>query len=238
MVRVGSMKFSFHWDPFLNSSQTLNFLSGSSQEEDDVGRVPTLAVFGSGMHYLRYPASGGLDAWKEKINDLFNAVAPGGPLLADEIVFLPIENVVEAHLSEERQETLHLADTKSMNVHLTQKMMGIPATSRPNIAIPTVFNRLIEGLEDETEDGLHYSGNIVKSQAAILLNLRCNDVLPKTFPFDKTCCSRYPTPNWVQIVLLLIFLGWAPTGIYLNARSECSSLLSISSTNPDQNPHP
>jgi hypothetical protein len=71
----------------------------------------------------------------------------------------------------------------------------------------------------QTADGLHFSDNIVKAQANILLNLRCNDVLPKTFPLDKTCCRRYPRPSVLQIIILGAAILWGPYTVFLSYRS-------------------
>ena len=156
------------------------------------------------------------------MDSLFSAVSPSGAVVADEVILLPVENAIESRLSPERAATVHLDDIKTMNEALDRRLHdhASSAAFRPTLAIPRVFNQLIEGLDNETEDGLHFSDAISRVQASILLNLRCNDVLPKKFPFDKTCCSQYPTPNWVQSLLLLVLLAWAPAGLYLYSRCE------------------
>lgn len=212
------MQFSFYWDPFLNGTRTAEFLDGTLSESDGNG-IPTMAVVGSGIWYLRYPEAGGIEAWTRKMDDLFAAVSPGGSLIADQVILMPVENAVESRLSPERAATLRHEDIEAMNDHLEARLKATSGTTmRPTLAIPKVFNEMIEGLEEETEDGLHFSEAISKVQASVLLNLRCNDVLPKKFPFDKTCCSQYPTPNWIQLLLLVLFLTWGPAGLYFHSK--------------------
>lgn len=219
-ITLNRMQFSFFWDPFLNGTRTAQFIDGSLSKVVG-GNLPTLAVVGSGIWYLRHPDAGGIAAWKVRVDAIFAAVSPNANIIADEVVLMPVENAIRSRLSPERAATLHLDDIKAMNDHLDLRLRGNSAISRPTLAIPRVFNALIEGMEEETMDGLHFSDPISKVQASILLNLRCNDVLPKTFPFDKTCCSQYPTPNWVQLVLVLFFLSWAPAGLYFHSKRAC-----------------
>ncbi|ORY57401.1 10 TM acyl transferase domain found in Cas1p-domain-containing protein [Leucosporidium creatinivorum] len=218
-ITVGKTKFSFYWDPFLNSTRMAQLLDGSLGQSVG-GGTPTMAVIGSGIWYLRHPDSGGINAWNHRMDALFSAVSPSGPVVADDVILMPVENAIESRLSPERAATVHLDDIKTMNEALDRRLHE--PQFKPTLAIPRAFNQLIDGLEDETLDGLHFSEPISKVQASILFNLRCNDVLPKKFPFDKTCCSQYPTPNWVQSLLLLILLAWAPAGLYLYSRSDIS----------------
>lgn len=221
-ITVGRIQFSFFWDPFLNGTRTAGFLDGSLARSVG-GSVPTLAVVGSGIWYLRHAESGGIPEWKNRMNTLFKAAEPAAVnVIADEVILLPVENTVESRLSPERAATLHAVDIVTMNEHLDSLLHSAEHAQGkgPTLAIPRVFNKLIVGLDEETEDGIHFSEGVSKVQASILLNLRCNDVLPKKFPFDKTCCSQYPTPNWVQIALLIIFLVWAPAGLYFYSRPD------------------
>lgn len=220
-ITVGKTKFSFYWDPFLNGTRMTQLLDGSLGQSVG-GGPPTMAVIGGGIWYLRHPNSGGINTWNHRMDALFSAVSPSGPVVADEVILMPVENAIESRLSPERAATVRLDDIKTMNEALDRRLHEHTSASqfRPTLAIPRAFNLLIDGLEDETLDGLHFSEPISKAQASILFNLRCNDVLPKKFPFDKTCCSQYPTPNWVQSLLLLILLAWAPAGLYLYSRCK------------------
>lgn len=195
-------------------------------------------MIGSGIWYLRHAESGGISAWNRKMDDIFAAASPSHPPLADELILLPVENAIESRLSPERAATVHLEDIQTMNQGLDDRIRSAAAKAgasvskrqRPVLAIPRAFNKLIAGLEDETVDGLHFSDSVSKVQASILLNLRCNDVLPKKFPFDKTCCFQYPAPNYVQLALLAILLAWAPAGLYAYSRCESRSVNKRSAT--------
>lgn len=221
-VTTKGVKFDFFWDPFLNGTKTGDFLDGRVAG----GGTPTLAVVGSGIWYLRHAEAGGISAWEKKMDKLFKSVATGaegGTVIADQVVLMPVENAIESRLSPERAATIQKDEISKMNDFLNLRLQDAKSiTSRPGLAIPRVFNQLIEGLEEETQDGLHFSEPISKVQASILINLRCNDVMAKKFPFDKTCCSQYPSPNWVQILLLLVLLVWAPAGIYFYSQRRAS----------------
>ena len=47
------------------------------------------------------------------------------------------------------------------------------------VSLPLVFNQMLH--PSQTEDGLHFSDLVVGTQAQVLLNMQCNDVLPRTF---------------------------------------------------------
>lgn len=177
-------------------------------------------MVGSGVWYLRHPNAGGIPEWKDKMASLFAATSNHNKMIADQVVLIPVGNVVETLLSPERALTIRNEDIQEMNEHLDLMLRSTSVTSRPTLAIPRVFNQLIKGLDDETIDGLHFSDSINTVQASILYNLRCNDVAEKKFPFDKTCCSQYPIPNWIQVFLLLALLAYAPTGMYYHSRCK------------------
>lgn len=207
--------FDFVWDPFLNGTTTERILEGrrgviGMGDED----MPTLLVLGTGVWYLRHPESGGIPAWSTTVNDVFSAMRKDASI-ADQVVLLPVVEAIEDKLSEERRATMHHSDIDAMNADLQARLSSteVPAA----LSIPTVFNQLIaRGIgASETLDGLHFSDAISQKQASILYNLRCNDVMPKKFPLDKTCCYQYPFPNFVQVMLLLILLGIAPLSAYL-----------------------
>ncbi|GJN94627.1 hypothetical protein Rhopal_007710-T1 [Rhodotorula paludigena] len=220
-LTAGGVHFNFYWDPFLNGTHAQQLFDGRLGSATGDG-MPTLAVVGSGIWYLRHTESGGIQTWDRQMERLFQAVKPSLPPIADEVILLPVENAIESRLSAERAATVHGEDIQKMNDRIRIRLNAAdsegpaPGASGGGLAVPRAFNKIIDGLDDETVDGLHFSDTISKVQASILLNLRCNDALPKKFPFDKTCCFQYPTPNWVQIALLVVLLMYGPLGLYFH----------------------
>lgn len=218
-------RLEFYWDPYLNTTHTQNLLNPpkdtvgggtGNTTEGSLFNKPSLLVIGSGLWYLRYPDSGGLSAWEAKIESTVDALTRG-PKPADEVVLLPVEEVVPAKLSRERASSMQLPDIDAMNSDLfhrihppqsdSSRLFSAQPLSLP-ISMPLVFNKMLDSTE--TEDGLHFSDKLVKIQANILLNLRCNDGLPKIFPLDKTCCRAYPRPSSLQIIILAVAILWGP----------------------------
>lgn len=66
----------------------------------------------------------------------------------------------------------------------------------------TAFNQMIEGLDAEAPDGIHFSTKVAAIQADIVLNLACNDKLPQTRPFKQVCGATIPVAKWSQVWVL------------------------------------
>ena len=225
-------QFQFYWDPFLNTSHTHNLLRGGHTADP-----PALLVIGTGLWFLRYAeTSGGLSVWGDTVDSVLAAISQSTPGLADEVVFLPIEVPVSGLLSDERAASIHPADVDAMNSDLTQRlnrlqrapskltnMYSSPLRPSLPVSLPLVLNTMLD--PSHTEDGLHFSEPIVSGQAQILLNLRCNDELSNTFPMDKTCCRRYPSPSWLQCLCLFLIVTWGPLTYFLTPRLPVDSPL-------------
>lgn len=227
-----NIEFSFIWDPFLNDSKTDALLQPSTPASP-----PALAVLGSGLWYLRHEkSSGGLPAWDSKIESVFKRIDEGRGQIADELVYLPVEQLVSAKLSPDRATSMRSPDIDAMNADLKHRIFppslgldhyGLPALSRSPaavpVALPLAFNLMLDS--SQTEDGLHFGRHTLTAQSNILLNLRCNEQLPKVFPLDKTCCRSYPSLPLGQILLLVALTTSGPLAWYARRHmSEWSRL--------------
>lgn len=233
LTAVQGVDLSFYWDPFLNSSTAQSYLNSTSLP-DARGDRPALLVIGSGLWYLRYAStSGGLPAWESTVESALQTISQAHTQPADTVVILPIEEVVSSKLYPERASTMHASDIDAMNSDLSHRIRppsltdpfvffaGSSPQSLAPVSFPSVFNGMLDS--SQTEDGLHFSDAVVKVQATILMNLRCNDVLPKTFPLDKTCCRSYPWPTPLHLLVLVGFILWGPVCWFLARRySRCS----------------
>ncbi|OAX44212.1 Cas1p-domain-containing protein [Rhizopogon vinicolor AM-OR11-026] len=224
----------FLWDPYLNTSSTLSLIHGNIPSRDIRDRLAML-VIGSGLWYLRYAdTTGGLPAWEANMERLLESISAPQIKLADEVVFLPVEDIVSSKLSPQRAETMRSSDVDAMNSDLYHRInppspdrYSIFSSSPPTlpISLPLVFNKMLD--DDSTEDGLHFSDDIVKAQANILLNLRCNNLWPKSSPFDKTCCRAYPSPSFLQFAILAAVVVYGPIMWYLAYTRNVTKGLSV-----------
>lgn len=201
-------RLMFFWDPFLNSSRVFTII-GSREKTSD---RPALLVLGTGLWYLRYAEfSGGIAAYEANINFIMGSLFQGPTKPADEVVVLPVANIIPEKLSPERRASMRPADIDTMNQDLFIRIKAAAVAKYPHsppIALPLVFNQMLH--PSQTADGIHFSEAVSRTQANILLNLRCNDVLPKIPPMDKTCCRSYPRPAAVQLVILIATVTWGP----------------------------
>ncbi|TFK41248.1 O-acetyltransferase [Crucibulum laeve] len=222
-------QLSFTWDPFLNSSATQEVLTPKFSVTRSVAKPPALLIVGSGLWYLRYSnASGGIPAWEANMERVLNILTQSPTRIADSVVILPVEQVVASKLSPERADSMHPWDVDAMNSDLFHRIHP-PTNDRSGISLvrkspttpvvlPLAFNQMLDALE--TDDGLHFSDSVIKTQASILLNLRCNDILPQRFPLDKTCCNRYPWPSFLQSALIFALVAWGPYVCYRTYKSS------------------
>ncbi|KAG8219742.1 10 TM acyl transferase domain found in Cas1p-domain-containing protein [Butyriboletus roseoflavus] len=222
-VSGSQINFDFVWDPFLNTTSTLALIN--PPREHSIGgqsERPALLVLGSGLWYLRYAdTSGGLSAWEANIEAHIEAINRAQNKPADEVILLPVEEIVPSKLSSERLDTMHSSDIDAMNSDLHHRIKPsansswsqfVGSASSSRISLPSVFNKMLD--DSQTQDGLHFAEAIVKAQANVLLNLRCNDKWPQTFPMDKTCCRLYPWPGPVQSIVLASLLLYTFAFLY------------------------
>ncbi|KAH9487018.1 putative O-acetyltransferase CAS1 [Psilocybe cubensis] len=204
---------TFIWDPYLNNTYTQQVLAGTATTNS---MRPAMLVLGSGLWYLRYAnTSGGISAWESNMERIFDSLSTFSKP-ADEVIILPVEEVSVSKLSMDRALSIHHSDIDAMNSDLFHRInpptdsSGHMFSVAPGgeVALPLVFNKMLD--DSLTEDGLHYSDTVVKVQARILINLSCNDKLPKVFPLDRTCCNRYPLPSIPQLLFLFMVLALGP----------------------------
>ncbi|KAJ3572525.1 hypothetical protein NP233_g3032 [Leucocoprinus birnbaumii] len=224
-------QLTFYWDPYLNDTRTADLLTTTSHDVPmDLNR-PALLVLGSGLWYLRHAdETGGVSGWQSNTARHVSAITRQPVWPADLTVMLPVERVVPSKLTPERALTMHPSDIDAMNSDLYHRvyqggngldrawLSGGPPGRGP-IALPRVFNEMLDA--SQTDDGLHFSDKVLRAQANVLLNLRCNDALPKKYPFNKTCCNRYPVPSPVHALLLILVLAWGPIA-WLRTRTSGS----------------
>ena len=219
---TSGIDLTFAWDPYLNSSYTQSVLLKSRDNDTtESSPSPAMLVLGSGLWYLRYSnSSGGVPAWESRIKHIFHLLA-ATPKPADEVVILPVEHIIPSKLNAERAFTMRLSDIDAMNSDLYHRInppsddfkYSFASPLRPVVAsLPLVFNQMVD--ESLTEDGLHYSDAVIRVQANILFNLQCNNKLPKTFPFNKTCCNRYPWPSALHLIVLGLVVLSGPWLVY------------------------
>ena len=222
------VKMSFYWDPYMNSSYAqLIHPTGTDRAPPLDSDRPALLVLGTGLWYLRYRDSGGPPAWEARIEAVIETIKNANPPLADEIVLLPVEEPVIAKLSPERAKTIHISDVDAMNSDLFHRIHPPQDSFFPimprTISLPLVLNRMLD--DSQTTDGLHFSSLVVKAQANLLLNFRCNDVLPKKYPMDKTCCRSYASPSLLHLFVISVVCLAAPAFWYYSYRTGSPSPL-------------
>ncbi|EGN95391.1 hypothetical protein SERLA73DRAFT_76503 [Serpula lacrymans var. lacrymans S7.3] len=229
LISDSGIQIDFIWDPFLNTSLHQLFVDPSPSSSANWGteQDSAMIVLGSGLWYLRYAnSSGSLSAWEANISGALNMVRKAYPKSTKNIVILPVEEVVPEKLTVDRYETLRPSDIDAMNYDLSylikpslsdHTQSPIKSIDLP-VSFPLVFNHMLDS--SQTEDGLHFSDSVVRTQANILFNLQCNDLLPKTSPLDKTCCRSYPKPRILQLVVLAAVVLWGPFAWSVSRKSK------------------
>ena len=219
------VKLSFYWDPYMNSSYSqLIHPTGTDRAPSLDSDRPALLVLGTGLWYLRYKDSGGLPAWGARVKAVMETIKNATPPLADEIVLLPVEEPVVSKLSPERADTIRISDVDAMNSDLFHRIYpsedSLLPTTPHSISLPLVLNRMLD--DSQTTDGLHFSSLVIRAQANLLLNFRCNNALPKKYPMDKTCCRSYPSPSLLHLLVISIACLAAPAFWYYSYHTGLS----------------
>ncbi|ORX45081.1 Cas1p-domain-containing protein [Hesseltinella vesiculosa] len=204
--------FEFWWDPFLNSTRTLDLFQSAGRSPLGFER-PSLLVVASGMWHMRYLESSTFyNDWRVAVDRLIGTVERTNQL-ADAVILSPVE-IPQFHMLAPNRSAITMEKVVAMNGYLKSRQQQVQPKNP--FAIPFVWNKIIDGSPNATDDGLHYNPEVTSMQVQLALNYRCNDVLPKHFPYDATCCMYYPRPHWYQNIFFLFFLLLIPIGFYLS----------------------
>ena len=206
------IQLDFYWDPYLNYTG----VAGAFVVPEDTVK-PTMTVVGTGLwHAKNLLGQKALIEWKNTIDEVA-IVSQGqyeGGVPADLILILPVLDPDYERLSDARR-TIKPEVVAEMNSYLEELSWNRYA----NVALS--FRDMLLGVPPEStheKDGLHLVSAVTSMQAQVLTNLRCNDNLPKKFPFDNTCCNRYPTPNFIQLLFFVLALLVLPVIYHLQQR--------------------
>ncbi|KAI9345408.1 10 TM acyl transferase domain found in Cas1p-domain-containing protein [Pilaira anomala] len=201
------LSFEMWWDPYLNTSKTIDLLQGKSKSK------PSLLIMGSGVWYMRRTGPNYLISWKQAIDRIFEGVMKHS--IADKILLSPVEIVQRDLLNQVRLDTLTEDKITIMNNYLREKQESLLNPVTPMV-VPFVWNQIVISSKNQTLDGLHFKEPVTRAQGQLALNYRCNQLLvPTSFPFDTTCCFQYPTPVWYQSTLFAYFLIFVPLGFFV-----------------------
>jgi hypothetical protein len=193
----------FFWDPFLNSSHTMDYVGNTS-----ISREASVLLLGSGLWYLRYNESGGIRAWEARMELILDTIATRANQNSPEYFILPVEDIVPAKLASDRAATMHHEDVDAMNMDMKHRIGILQPRTNVTISSPQVFNMMLD--PSQTVDGLHFSDSLVKSQINLLLNRRCNHLRPPKYPYDSTCCRSYPMMSMTHIASLFLIFASGP----------------------------
>ncbi|KZF24137.1 Cas1p-domain-containing protein [Xylona heveae TC161] len=222
MFKHNEVELNFVWDPYLNSSRLHNELlqyqnaKASLREPGKAKKNPALIIIGGGLWYARFIQHNPVAEFQTAMETIVPMLAlppqqsSQFPLLpgehgSDDLVFImPVETPVYEQLSPSRMIRVTPEKIDAMNQYLYQ------LSKRPGLDVLWSY-RLMTHDEPETlgESGFHVVETVANRRADVVLNLRCNAgaTARGRYPVDRTCCSGYRRPNWMQSIALLGFLG-------------------------------
>lgn len=192
-INKSNIRVDFYWDPYLNST---GFEHAFNIPEDV--EKSAITIVGTGLWFAKNVLSEPFAMWKVAIDDLVLASSwrRKEDATSDLFIMLPVLEPDWTRLSSERK-SIKPDVLSRMNCYLE----NISAKNLANVAL-SFKDMLSTASPDITHDkaGLHLVDEVTSAQAQLLINLRCNDNLPKKFPFDSTCCYKYPPPNYQQLI--------------------------------------
>jgi len=229
------VELDFVWDPYLNSSKLDHILESQRSHAAKEDKALVLLI-GGGLWHARNLGDVSTKAFGSAFDRMVvNLRKPEGSMLPfvnphnsrpnveNLLAIAPVRVPQYRSLSPDRAATLAQNKINPMNDYLQHlsKDHGLPVVwsySAMTWEEPLAFQK----------DGLHVVHSVGTLQADILLNLRCNAKLSSrgSYPMDKTCCSAYTQPNWIQRTFLMCSLGLLPLFTAIAAKGKPRQLYS------------
>lgn len=220
-ISIASVRMQFIWDPELQSEELKQIQSSFTDDH----ALPALTVVGLGHDYLRQQTD--VTNWAARIGALVSGF--GGDMSrrarqSDAVVLAPVIEPNLTVLPERDAIALSPARVNAMNEALWR------LSDQYDVHTAFAFNKIARA-SGALADGLRPSQPASDAMADILLNFRCNEKLPKHYPYASTCCNQYPRPSWVQLagfVFLAVLVPCATflaIGVYVPAMSQVARKL-------------
>jgi hypothetical protein len=216
----------FVWDPWLNSSSLSNELTkfrihetfvvaGRVKPKEDVSAA--LIIAGSpGLWAARHGGDDYLDIFTRGINDIkvhlgsnmdSTMMYPSADLrrnfdaAPNHILVAPVQVPRYDSLSPGRADTITPTTVDRMNDYLTK----LPKDEQSHVMWS--YNKMTQNQWNAFEDtGLHVVDGVAERKVDIALNAHCNaPAIGHEHPYQRTCCTRYPSKPVFQRTL--IFMG-------------------------------
>ncbi|MCJ1436565.1 hypothetical protein MMC27_005945 [Xylographa pallens] len=223
-INKKNVDLHFIWDPFLNTTRLHHELllyqnrATTTEDSDDFEKqVASIILAGGGLWHARHFKDDPVSRYVDTIRNVSRYLQPSHqPGLSDQKLMLPaaaasaedllliapVQLPLYEALSLERGNTITSTRIEPMNVYLEELIKAQSAEVLSSFNAMSWHQRLTY-----EASGLHVLQNVANQKADILLNLRCNAKFTALgrYPFNRTCCSRYNAPNWVQ--RLFLFFG-------------------------------
>lgn len=243
------LTLEFWWDPYLNTTQTADYLTSAP-------KPASLLVLGSGLWYLRQPASGGLGAWTTAVQSTFDKLrewqgTPAAPLLTpwDSMAtdpeawngWLPAKKQTEGKHGFVLADAVIVlpvpipvedkldAERKATIGHSDVEAMNADLTARldhKNPAPVIIPTVFNELLVDSETNDGLHWSDRIMDKQAELLLGWRCNDVLRKEAQEGTCCRRYAKVRPLQ-GLLLLYLGlWAPLSYFFAARLSPGHALS------------
>ena len=223
-LKKKNVDLHFIWDPFLNTTRLhhelllyQNRVATTESSLDYEKQVASIILAGGGLWHARHFKDDLVSQYVDTIGNISRyfrpsfhpdtsdqrLVLPAAAASAEDLLLIaPVQLPQYEALTPERGNTITPTRIESMNRHLEEISVSQSAS------VLFSFNSMSwhERLTYEAS-GIHVLESVASQKADIILNLRCNakSTALGRYPFNRTCCSRYNPPNWVQ--KLLLFCG-------------------------------
>ena len=214
--RRNGVIMDFVWDPYLNSSKLdyhLESFEFSGKQEDKA----VILLIGGGLWHAKNLGDLSTKEFGSALDRIMTSIPKYAETATTFTRFLtsqpdyqpdyknllaisPVRSPQFQLLSSDRAAVLTQDKVNSMNNYLQH------LSKERDAPVMWSFAAMASGQALAFQkDGLHVVNDIAALQADILLNLRCNAKLSRhgRYPMDKTCCSAYTQPTWVQRAVLL-----------------------------------
>lgn len=223
-----SVSLEFIWDPYLKTDRLHDELApwkNGAVASDHIYSYSPPAVFiiGSGIWYAQPSFNNPRREWRQALDDVLEHMYSGPRQFykgeQDLMLLAPVPMPDWRRLNKTQKAQLDANIIVDMNRYLTYLSttggMDIVRSWKRTSTKPinaVIVNNTYNSYNEKAvgPDGMQILPTVADRQIDVLLNMRCNAVLSHHYPFDKTCCIKYPAPNYIQSSLIILIMTVLP----------------------------